>query len=87
MRNFLKEKSFAFAVRIVKLYNYTFARKKVNMSCRNNCYVPAQRLERLDKLIKKYGLLHLLKKGLSVDDASLNLLYPAPLVSSSEKKK
>jgi len=42
-------------------------------------------LERFDRLIKKYGLLHLLKKGLSVDDASLCLLYPAPLASSSEK--
>ncbi|WAR46016.1 type I restriction endonuclease subunit R [Methylomonas rapida] len=44
-------------------------------------------LERFDKLIKKYGLLHLLKKGLSVDDATLHLMYPAPLVSSSEKVK
>ncbi|HUH58361.1 MAG TPA: type I restriction endonuclease subunit R, partial [Pseudomonadales bacterium] len=41
-------------------------------------------LERYDRLIKKYGILHLLKKGLSVDDAHFNLMYPAPLVSSSE---
>jgi type I restriction enzyme R subunit len=44
-------------------------------------------LERFDRLIKKYGLLHLLKKGLSVDDANLTLMYPAPLVSSSDKVK
>jgi type I restriction enzyme R subunit len=44
-------------------------------------------LERFDRLIKKYGLLHLLKKGLSVDDAHLNLMYPAPLASSSDKVK
>ncbi|WP_372933112.1 type I restriction endonuclease, partial [Shewanella putrefaciens] len=44
-------------------------------------------LERLDRLIKKHGILHLLKKGLSVDDAHFNLLYPAPLASSSEKVK
>jgi len=44
-------------------------------------------LERFDKLIKKYGLLHLLKKGLSVDDAGLRLMYPAPLASSSETVK
>ncbi|MFM8341444.1 MAG: type I restriction endonuclease [Methylomonas sp.] len=44
-------------------------------------------LERFDKLIKKYGLLHLLKKGLSVDDATLQLMYPAPLASSSDKVK
>lgn len=42
-------------------------------------------LERFDRLIKKHGILHLLKKGLSVDDAHLNLMYPAPLASSSDK--
>lgn len=44
-------------------------------------------LERYDRLMKKYGVLHLLKKGLSVDAAHLNLMYPAPLASSSEKVK
>ena len=43
--------------------------------------------ERFDRLIKKHGILHLLKKGLSVDDAHLNLMYPAPLASSSDKVK
>lgn len=41
-------------------------------------------LERFDRLIKKHGILHLLKKGLSVDDAFFNLMYPAPLASSSK---
>ena len=44
-------------------------------------------LERFDRLIKKYGLLHLIKKGLRVDDAHLHLMYPPPLASSSEKVK
>jgi type I restriction enzyme, R subunit len=44
-------------------------------------------LERFDRLIKKHGLLHLLKKGLNVDDAHFNLMYPAPLASSSDKVK
>ncbi len=44
-------------------------------------------LERYDRLVKKYGLLYLLKKGLSVDNAHLTLFYPAPLVSSSDKVK
>lgn len=44
-------------------------------------------LERFDRMIKKYGLLHLIKKGLRVDDAHLHLMYPAPLASSSEKVK
>lgn len=42
-------------------------------------------LERFDRLIKKHGVLHLLKKGLSVDNAHFTLLYPAPLASSSER--
>lgn len=44
-------------------------------------------LERYDRLIKKHGILHLLKKGLAVDDAHFHLMYPAPLASSSEMVK
>jgi len=44
-------------------------------------------LERFDRMIKKYGLIHLLKKGLDIDDAHLNLMYPAPLASSSDSVK
>ena len=44
----------------------------------------AKILERFDRLVKKHGLLHMLKKGLSVDDAFLTLMYPAPLASSSQ---
>ncbi|QTR50923.1 type I restriction endonuclease subunit R [Candidatus Thiothrix anitrata] len=44
-------------------------------------------VERFDRLIKKHGLLHLLKKGLGVDDAHFHLMYPAPLASSSAKVK
>ena len=42
-------------------------------------------IERFDRLARKHGLLYLLKKGLAVDDAHLNLMYPAPLASSSEQ--
>ena len=44
-------------------------------------------LERLDRQIKKNGLLHLLKKGLDIDSAHFDLLYPVPLASSGEKVK
>lgn len=44
-------------------------------------------LERFDRLIKKYGVLRLLKKGLEVDDAHFTLFYVAPLASSSEATK
>ena len=44
-------------------------------------------LERFDRMTKKYGVLHLLKRGLAIDDVHLNLMYPAPLASSSERVK
>ena len=44
-------------------------------------------LERLDRMIKKYGILRLFRKGLDVDDAHFTMLYPLPLASSSETVK
>lgn len=44
-------------------------------------------LHRFDRLIKKYGILYLLKKGLQVDDANFTLFYQLPLASSSESIK
>jgi len=44
-------------------------------------------LERFDRLVKKYGILRLLRKGLQVDDAHFTLLYVLPLASSSTSAK
>lgn len=44
-------------------------------------------VERLDRMIKKYGLLRLLRKGLEVDDAHFTLLYQVPMASSSQAVK
>lgn len=44
-------------------------------------------LERLDRMIKKYGIIKLYRKGLDVDDAHFTLLYPLPLASSSKAVK
>jgi type I restriction enzyme R subunit len=44
-------------------------------------------LNRYDRLVKKYGILHLLKKGLQVDDANFTLFYQLPLASSSQSIK
>ena len=41
-------------------------------------------IHRLNNTIKKYGILHILKKGLDVDNANLTFLYPKPLASSSQ---
>jgi len=44
-------------------------------------------LDRFDRMIKKYGILHLLRKGLEVDDAHFTLFYQSPLASSSNSVK
>jgi len=44
-------------------------------------------LDRLDKLIKRYGVLRVLKKGFSVEDANFLLMYEMPLKSSSNLVK
>ncbi len=41
-------------------------------------------VERLDRMIKKHGVLKMFRKGLEVDDAHFTLLYPLPLASSSQ---
>ncbi|MFH0709383.1 MAG: DEAD/DEAH box helicase family protein [Pseudomonadota bacterium] len=44
-------------------------------------------IQRLDKMIKKYGVLKILKKGLAVDDAHFTFLFIAPLASSGDELK
>lgn len=44
-------------------------------------------LNRFDRMMKKYGVLHLLRKGLEVDDAHFTLFFQLPLASSSQKVK
>lgn len=44
-------------------------------------------LERYDRMVKKYGLLRLLRKGLEVEDAHFTLLYQLPMASSSTRVK
>lgn len=44
-------------------------------------------LERLDRIVKMYGVLYVLRKGLDVDDAKFTFLYVLPLASSSQTIK
>ncbi|MCA0447337.1 MAG: DEAD/DEAH box helicase family protein [Bacteroidetes bacterium] len=44
-------------------------------------------LERYDRLVKKYGILKLFRKGLEVDDAHFTLFFQLPLASSSDTVK
>lgn len=44
-------------------------------------------LDRYDRMIKRYGVLRLLKRGLEVDDAHFTLFYQQPLASSGETAK
>lgn len=40
-------------------------------------------LERYDRMVKKYGILRLLRKGLEVEDAHFTVLYQVPMASAS----
>lgn len=44
-------------------------------------------LYQLSKMISKYGVLKILKKGLSIADANFTLFYPAPLISSGDETR
>ena len=63
----------------------TQGKELVKLRDRNPGDWQAKIIERFDRMIKKDGLLHLLKKGLMVDDARFDLMYPAPLASSAAK--
>ena len=41
-------------------------------------------IQRLDRMVKKFGLLRILRKGLEVEDAHFTMLYPLPLASSGK---
>jgi type I restriction enzyme R subunit len=55
------------------------------LKTRNPSDWQAKILGQFDKLVKRHGILHILKKGLAVDDAVLTCMYPAPLASSAQK--
>lgn len=44
-------------------------------------------LERFDRMIQKYGILRLLRKGLAIEDAQFDLFYVAPLANSGQRVK
>jgi type I restriction enzyme R subunit len=44
-------------------------------------------LERYDRMLKKYGVLRILRKGLDVENAHFTLFYQMPVESSSDKVK
>lgn len=55
------------------------------LKTRNPADWQAKILGQFDKLVTRKGVLHVLKKGLPVDDAHFTLMYPAPLASSAQK--
>jgi type I restriction enzyme R subunit len=65
----------------------TQAKELTKLQTRSPSDWQAKILERFDRMVKKNGILHLLKKGLDVDEAHLTLMYPAPLASSSDRVK
>jgi type I restriction enzyme R subunit len=63
----------------------TQAKELAKLQSRNPSDWEVKILERFDRMIKKHGVLHLLKKGLPVEDAFFSLMYPAPLASSAAR--
>ena len=55
------------------------------LKTRNPADWQARILGQFDKRVKRRSVLHLLKRGLPVDDAHFTLMYPAPLASSVQK--
>ena len=63
----------------------TQSKELAKLKARNPADWQRKVLARFDRLIKKRGVLHLLKKGLAVDDAFFTLMYAVPLASSAAK--
>lgn len=78
----------ALALDAVKFWEFleaTQSKALGKLKTRNPADWQAKILGQFDKLVKRKGILHLLKKGLPVEDAHFMLMYPAPLASSSPK--
>lgn len=78
----------ALALDTVKFWTFlkaTQGKALEKLQTRNPADWQAKILGQFDKLVKRKGILHLLKKGLPVEDAHFTLMYPAPLASSSPK--
>ncbi|NAO96138.1 DEAD/DEAH box helicase [Halomonas sp. MG34] len=78
----------ALALDTVKFWAFleaTQAKALDKLQTRNPADWQAKILGQFDKLVKRKGILHLLKKGLPVEDAHFTLMYPSPLASSSPK--
>jgi len=60
--------------------------KKLEKLKRNSNY-KALIISRLDKMIKRFGVLRVLKKGLDIEDIHLDLMYELPLPSSAKSIK
>ena len=85
---FAKDFNAKFAVDEVKLWSFLERSQKEELEkLKRSDNWKLIILERFDRMIKKYGILRLLKKGLEVEDAHLDLFYPYPLASSSDKVK
>ncbi len=85
---FPKDFNAKYAIDEVRFWNFleTTQKEELNKLQRQSDW-KLRILDRLDRMIKKYGLLRVLRKGLEVDDAHFTLLYLLPLASSGEEVK
>lgn len=72
----------------VKLWNFLETTHKEELEkLKKHSDYKLKILERLDRIIKKDGVLKVLKKGIQIDDAHFTMFYQLPLESSSQKVK
>ncbi len=81
-RNFNKE--YAIDEKLFWEFLETTQEKELNKLKRDSQY-KLKIIQRLDKMIRKDGILKILKKGLDFDDAHFTFFYVAPLSSSGEE--
>jgi type I restriction enzyme R subunit len=84
-RDFNKE----FAVDEKRFWHFleTTQPKELEKLSRRDPHYKQKILQRLDRMIKKYGIVKVLRKGLDVEDAHFTLMYVAPLPSSFPEVK
>lgn len=77
-----------YAIDEVRLWNFLETTHKEELEkLKKHSDYKLKILERLDRIIKKDGILKVLKKGIQIDDAHFTMFYQLPLESSSNNVK
>ena len=77
-----------YAIDEIRLFNFLEISQKDELEkLKRDSDYKQKILYQLSKMISKYGVLKILKKGISIADANFTLFYPAPLISSGDETR